>query len=311
MRFLYVILIVFVFCGLAPAPAWAQELQCQPCRHAYGKVQVGDPVSYSVLLSNTGSEALRIKFKSVDGSAFSFGTFPVPVRIKPGGSLELPIIFTPTAKGHTTGVITLVSTAEDPQLTINVEGTGVYPELGVTPATLNFGDVTVGSNAQLRATLTASNAAVTISSDQSTNSEFALLGLTLPATIPAGHSLPVTVQFTPSASGVASGQAGFTSNAADSPTTESLTGTGVPPASHYVDLSWDCGGDDPVGYNVYRGTAKAGPFEQINTALDASTNYTDDTVVAGTTYYYVTTEVNAEGEQSGYSNEVEAVIPNS
>jgi hypothetical protein len=45
-------------------------------------------------------------------------------------------------------------------------GTGVTgPQLGVTPATLNFGNVTLGSSASLPATLTASNYAVTISSD--------------------------------------------------------------------------------------------------------------------------------------------------
>jgi fibronectin type 3 domain-containing protein len=60
---------------------------------------------------------------------------------------------------------------------------------------------------------------------------------------------------------------------------------------------------------VYRGTAQAGPFSEINTALDSTTNYTDYTVAAGTTYYYVTTEVNAQGEESAYSNEVQAVIP--
>ena len=40
---------------------------------------------------------------------------------------------------------------------------------------------------------------------------------------------------------------------------------------------------------MYRGNVRAGPFQMINTALDASTNYTDDTVVSGATYYYVTT----------------------
>jgi hypothetical protein len=310
MRSFPIILIAFILCSLAPASAWAQELQCKPCTHAFGKVQVGDSVSYSIQLSNTGSKALRITSKSKDGSAFSFGTFPVPVRILPGASVELPIIFTPAAAGYTTGSFTLVSTAEDPKLTIDVEGTGAYP-LEIAPTALNFGDVTVGSSASLQATLTASKGAITISSDQSTNSEFAILGLTLPVTIPAGQSIPVTIQFTPSASGTASGQAEFTSNAVDSPTVEKLTGTGETPASQYVSLSWDAAGDGVVGYNVYRGTAKAGPFKQINSALDPSTNYTDDTVAAGTTYFYVTTSVNAEGEQSAYSNEVEAVIPSS
>jgi len=66
-----------------------------------------------------------------------------------------------------------------------------------------------------------------------------------------------------------------------------------------------------VGYNVYRGTVQTGPFQKINSTLDASTNYTDSTVVSGATYYYVTTEVNAQGQESSYSNEVEAAIPNS
>jgi len=51
------------------------------------------------------------------------------------------------------------------------------------------------------------------------------------------------------------------------------------------------------------------PFQQINTALEASTNYTDSTVVSGATYYYVTTAVNAEGQQSAYSNAAKAVVP--
>jgi len=297
---------------LATAPVWAKQLQCDPCNHAFGKVQIGNSSSYSFQLSNIGTKTLRITSKSEQGSAFSFGNFPLPVRIKPGASIELPVIFTPAAKGHTTGVITLVSTPDNSQLAIDVAGNGVVkttPQLGVSPATLGFGNVTVGSSASLQATLTASNAAVTISSDDSTSSEFAILGLSLPVTIPAGQSLPVTIQFTPNASGTASGQAGFTSNAANSPTVEQLAGTGVAKGSYNVSLSWDAGGGSPVGYNVFRGTVSGGPYEQINTALDASTNYTDNTVVSATTYYYVATAVNAEGQQSGYSNIGEAVIP--
>ena len=313
MRSSPLIVIAWLLCGLAPASAWAQELQCNPCSHAFGKVQVGSSSSFSIRLSNTGYKTLRIISKSEQGSAFSFGEFLVPARILPGASIQLPVIFTPTVTGHTTGVITLVGTAENPQLAMDVEGTGVAdanPQLGVSPAILNFANVTVGSSASLQATLTASNAAVTISSDQSTSSEFAILGLNLPATIPAGQSVPVTIQFTPNASGTASAKAGFISNAANSPSVAELTGTGVAPASHDVSLSWDPGGGDPVGYNVYRASAKAGPFQVINTALDASTNYTDYAVVSGATYYYVTTAVNAQGLESGYSNEVQAVIPN-
>jgi len=264
---------------------------------------------------NTGREALRITSKSEQGSEFSVGSFPLPVKIQPGASVEFTVIFTPTAKGFSSGVVQLASTAKDNLLAMHFTGIGevtaAEPQLSVSPATLNFGNVTVGSSTTLQAKLTASNAAVTISSDGSTSSEFTLLGLNLPATIPAGQSLSVTIQFTPNASGTATGKAGFTSNATNSPTVEQLTGTGVAQSSHSVDLSWDAGADNIVGYNLYRGTAQGGPYEQINTALDSSTSYTDPTVVSGTTYYYVTTEVNTQGQESGYSNVAKAVIPSS
>ncbi len=302
-----VLLLCFV-----PESAWAQQLQCNPCRYSFGKVQVGTSSSYSFQLSNTGSKTLRITSKSKQGSAFSFGKFPVPVNIRPGASVELPVIFTPTAKGNSVGTVTLKSNAPNSPLNMHVAGTGFYPsntQLNVNPPTLNFGNVTVGSSASLQATLKASNGAVTLSSDGSTSSEFAILGLSLPVTLSAGQSVPVTLQFTPNASGNASGTAGFTSNAANSPTVEQLSGTGVAPGSHYVALSWNSGDGNTVGYNVYRGAAQSGPFQEINTSLDSSTNYTDSTVVAGATYYYVTTEVNAQGQESEYSNEVQAVIP--
>jgi fibronectin type 3 domain-containing protein len=63
-----------------------------------------------------------------------------------------------------------------------------------------------------------------------------------------------------------------------------------------------------VGYNVYRGTT-VGVYSKINSALDPSTAYTDNTVVAGTTYYYAATAVNSSGEESSYSSPIQVVIP--
>jgi hypothetical protein len=298
---------------LAIGSTWAQQLQCDPCSHAFNKVLIGTSSSFTVQLSNTGSKTLRIASMSVQGDAFSFGEFSLPALIKPGASVPLSVIFTPTAVGHTSSLLTVKSNTVVSPPEMNLTGNGVNPngQLKVSPATLNFGSVTVGSSDTLRAKLTASAAPVTISSGQSTSSEFAIVGLHLPITIQAGKSLSVTIRFTPNASGKASAKAGFLSNAADSPTVEQLTGTGVAQAAHSVNLSWDSTDSSAVGYNVYRGTINGGPYRIINTALDASTNYTDDSVVSGTTYYYVVTTVNAQGEQSAYSNATEAVIPKS
>ena len=65
-----------------------------------------------------------------------------------------------------------------------------------------------------------------------------------------------------------------------------------------------------VGYNIYRGTVAGGPYSMINSSLDGTTAYTDNTVVSGQTYYYVATAVDGSSNESGYSNQAQAVIPN-
>ncbi|MGB7150683.1 MAG: choice-of-anchor D domain-containing protein [Terriglobales bacterium] len=314
MRFFPRLIVAGLASGLAIAPAFAQQLQCDPCRYAFGKVQTGESRSYSIQLSNTGNSLLRITSLSVDGSAFSVGNFPLPVKLRSGASVQLPVTFAPTVQGWVRGIVILTSNDPHSPLYVFLYGHGIgqsSTQLGINPASLNFGKVNVGSSATLQATLTASNGSVTISSDGSTSSEFAITGLSLPLTLESNQSLPVTIQFTPNASGAASGQVGFTSNAENSPTVEQVEGTGVAQNSHNVYLSWKPGDGNAVGYNIYRGTARGGPYQMINSGLDASTDYTDYTVVYGTTYFYVATEVNEEGEESAYSNVAEAVIPNS
>jgi fibronectin type 3 domain-containing protein len=159
----------------------------------------------------------------------------------------------------------------------------------------------------MTATLTASGASVSVSSDSSTDARFAASGLNFPITVAAGTSISFTVGFTPATTGAASASLSFISNATNSPTVQSLSGTGVN-ASHSVGLSWD-ETSAVVGYNVYRGIASGGPYSRINSTLDPTTSYTDNAVTGGATYYYVTTSVNSSGLESGYSNEAVAMIP--
>jgi fibronectin type 3 domain-containing protein len=119
----------------------------------------------------------------------------------------------------------------------------------------------------------------------------------------------MTVLFTPSMSGTASATLTLVSNADNSPSAVSMTGVGVIGGSHSADLTWDASPDQVIGYNVYRGRTTGGPYSQINPVLDATTSFTDGTVNGGTTYYYVVTALNAQSQESGYSNEVKVVIP--
>lgn len=78
---------------------------------------------------------------------------------------------------------------------------------------------------------------------------------------------------------------------------------------HMVSLTWMPSTSPGVlGYNVYRGTSSGGPYTNI-AGLVAGTEYVDNTVSSGQTYYYVTTAVASDNVESVYSNEAVAVIP--
>lgn len=180
--------------------------------------------------------------------------------------------------------------------------------LAISPTALNFGNVNIGSTATQAVSLSASGGSVTISSDASSNSQFALSGASLPLTIGAGQSVSLNVAFSPAQSGQASGTLTFASNASSGQAVESMTGTGV--ATQYsVNLSWSPSTSSVIGYNVYRGTA-VGSYSKINSTLDTSTMYTDNAVSSGVTYYYVATSVNSGGAESGYSTPpLQVVVP--
>ncbi len=75
---------------------------------------------------------------------------------------------------------------------------------------------------------------------------------------------------------------------------------------HSVTLIWNAS-QNATSYNVYRGTTNVGPYIKIGSGIVVTT-YTDVQVTPNQTLYYVTTAVSGSNE-SGYSNEVAAVIP--
>jgi hypothetical protein len=87
-----------------------------------------------------------------------------------------------------------------------------------------------------------------------------------------------------------------------------VTGGGTVP--HYVSLTWTASTSSNVaGYNVYRASTSGGPYTKVNASLIVATAYTDSTVVAGQTYYYVCTAVDSNNNVSIYSSEAVAAVP--
>ena len=132
-------------------------------------------------------------------------------------------------------------------------------QLAVSPATMAFGNVIVGTNSQMQGTLTASGASVTVTSDTLNGAAFALSGLpSYPIVIPAGQNVQFTMTFTPPATGAASGSVSFTSTASNTPTIEFLTDTGsknahIPLTMFYVDINEMSSFRLQVPYSGFRG----------------------------------------------------------
>jgi len=177
--------------------------------------------------------------------------------------------------------------------------------LSVSPGSMSFGTVKVGATQSQSGALSASGSSVTVSSANSSSSEFAVSGIAFPLTIIAGQSVPFTLTFAPQMSGSTSTNILFSSNASDSSLAESASGTGA--VQHTVDLSWNPSSSTVAGYNLYRGGVSGGPYTKINSSTLAS--YIDTSVQSGQTYYYVTTAVDSNGVESGYSNEASALVP--
>ncbi|HEX9112491.1 MAG TPA: choice-of-anchor D domain-containing protein [Terriglobales bacterium] len=285
------------------------QLAANPTSLNFASVQVGSKQTQFATLTNSGGSGLTISQATVTGAGFSITGLNLPLTLNAGKSVTFSVVFAPQTSGSASGSITIGSNASNPTLTISLSGTATAPgQLALTPTALNFGSVTVGSNLSQASSLSASGASVTVSSAGLSSAEFTLTGISFPLAIGAGKSVPFTLTFAPQTSGTASGTLSFASNASNVPT-ETLSGTGLAPTQHSVSLSWTDSGSAIVGYNVYRGSGSGGPYAKINSALGSTTAYTDTSVLAGQTYYYVTTSVEGSGMESGYSNEAQAVIP--
>lgn len=77
----------------------------------------------------------------------------------------------------------------------------------------------------------------------------------------------------------------------------------------FVDLSWAPNMEsDLAGYNVFRRSG-SGEAVKLNKQLVPVPSYRDDTVVPGTTYYYLVSAVDLRGNESGRSTETMEAVP--
>ena len=286
------------------------EIGATPTSVPFGNVMVGSSKTSAASVINTGTAGVTISGAALSNAAYAVSGLNPPVTLTAGQSLTFNVVFTPVSAGATSGNLAISSDAGNGQLNVALSGSGMSPgQLALTPSSFDFGNVQTGTSASKNGTLTAAGSAVTLSSASSTSPEFVLSGVTFPLTLADGQSIPFAVTFLPQSSGTASASISFFSNATNSPATETLTGTGVAPVPHSVDLSWTASGTPGVvGYYVYRSTVSGGPYNKISSSPEPTLTYSDMNVASGQTYYYVITAQDGGGMESTYSNQATVTV---
>jgi Abnormal spindle-like microcephaly-assoc'd, ASPM-SPD-2-Hydin/Protein of unknown function (DUF1573) len=207
------------------------NLTVTPASVSFGDVKVGSESTQTVRLTNAGSSSMAISAVSASGTGISLSGPSFPVTLAAGASTSLNAMFKPTVAGNASGTLMISSDAANSPDAIGWSGTATDSstlQLTASPASENFGTVSVGSSGsatvQLKNTGTAS---VNISAIAMSGSGFTLSSVNLPMTLAANQAATLTAGFKPTTSGQFSGHITVTSNATDSPTLVSLSGTGA------------------------------------------------------------------------------------
>jgi hypothetical protein len=216
--------------GIAPAPI--VSLSSIVLTFANQNVGSTSP-SQAILLKNTGYAALNISSIAVTGT--NNGDFAQTntcgSSVVAGASCAINVTFTPTATGTRTASVTITDNASDSPESVSLTGNGVVPILNLATPVI-FGGTAVGTTSSQ--SITPSNTGggpLTISSITITGvnaGDFSQTN-TCGTGIAAGGNCTITFIFSPMAAGSRTATLTMTDNAAGSPQTVSLSGTGLVP----------------------------------------------------------------------------------
>ena len=184
----------------------------------------------TVTLTTTGTTALSVASVATMGSAASDFTETdncVGKVIAKSANCQIKVSFAPTATGSRAGELAINANVASGQLVVPLTGTGLAPgSITLLPASAGFGTQEVGTTSATQAFSIQNVGGSTVSiSSIAVSALFAKVTNTCGATLAAAAACAVTVDFTPTAAGPASGTLTVTDGVGTQ--TASLTGTGV------------------------------------------------------------------------------------
>ena len=228
------------YIGNPGAATGAPVAQVSPSALSYPSTIVGNTSSVQQFaISNTGSAALTVSGVSSDSADFLATSNCASIAV--GASCNVSVSFSPIAAGARSGTITVNHNATGGSSAVSVTGTAtapvvMTPAIAVTPASLSFGAINVGSfSGAASVTVNSTGTApLTLTSVASTSGGiFPVVGGTCDVGTPiiVNASCTILLRFAPEAAGAQTATLTISHNASASPATVSLSGTGLPVAT--------------------------------------------------------------------------------
>lgn len=196
----------------------------QPTNLDFGNVRRGFTKQDSVIVTNTGSAALNISSARSSNSAYTVS--PEIATLPAGTSRTFVVTFVPAGSGNIQGAIIFIHDAPGSPTSVFVSGNSVEPVFSINAQSRAFGNVVV--NSTRTDSLIVSNPGtfpLTISGISSSSSEFTVSPSS--AAIAPGGQRTIFVSFMPAVAGQRSAVISFAHDAAGSPATVSVSGTGI------------------------------------------------------------------------------------
>lgn len=222
--------VMITLTGTGSTPA-TPTLSVSPAAIAFGSVTVGNTVSQPATMTALNG-GLTVNSASISDPEVTLSGIGFPFVLSAANqSAPYTVLFHPTsANSNFSATITFSTTGTPNTTTQTVTAAATNPPPGglvVVPASLNFGNVTLGTNKTITGVfLQATNGAVTVQS-VGVNGPYTVSTITLPQTLPSNTIITFNVTFTPTSVGSQPGNITFLSNASNSPTNIPLTGAGA------------------------------------------------------------------------------------
>lgn len=259
-----------------------------------------NPGSQTLSISNTGSGTLS--WTASDNVPWLTLT---PASGTGNGSMTLSATTGTLAAGSHSGTVTLSGGTGVTPVTVPVTFTiTAAPNITLNPSSLTYA-ATEGAANPANQTISLTTTGGTLSWTVSDNVSW--LGVS-PASGSNSNTLTASVNTTGLAAGTHTGTI-TVSAAGISSKTVAVTLTVNAPATSSADLTWNANTEsDLAGYKVYRATASGAYGAPIATLTGNVTNYVATGLQVGTTYFFVVTAYDTEGNESSVSNEVSKSI---